>query len=322
MRLDGKCTLPRLSQTVFCCFGLIAGALASHFCLAAQRSFPTAQAGVAALAEAVKAKDDSALREIFGPDSGNLLHSGDAVADAQGRKAFNNAYDEHNKLVPEGDAKATLVIGKDEWPLPIPLVRLGERWRFDTSAGESEILKRRIGRNEIAAMKVCLAIVDAEREYAARTLDADGVPVYTSRIGSRPGKHDGLFWPSAEKELPSPLGKLLAEAADEGYTGASARRLQPYHGYYYRILTRQGSHAPGGEKNYVTKGKLIGGFAVLAYPARHGASGVMTFQVSDDGEIFAKDLAGRMSEPMTMVFDPDATWKREDVPSDQLDRDH
>jgi hypothetical protein len=279
-----------------------------------QRAFPSAEAAATALVQAVKANDQAALSAMFGPDGSKLLDSGDPVADAHGREAFAKAWDEANKLVRAGDARVTLVVGKDEWPLPIPLVRQGDRWTFDTRAGEDEILKRRIGRNELDAMKVCLAIVEAQREYAAHHLDHDGVPVYAARFVSRPGHHDGLYWPVAQGPS-SPLGALLAAAADEGYVEQGALRREPYHGYYYRILTRQGQDAAGGARDYLVKGKLIGGFAVLAYPARWGASGLTTFIASDDGTIYARDFGADTQATAQAVteFNPDSGWKREQV---------
>lgn len=296
------------------------GCLALSFALAsvtlqaasAQQSFPTADAAAEALVRAVKSGDEQTLRNIFGTEGSKLLSSGDTVADAQNRAAFGKAYDEAHRLARDGEARVTLVVGKDDWPLPIPLVEHDGRWHFDTRAGADEILERRIGRDELATMQTCLAIVDAEHEYATRHLDRDGVPVYAARVASRVGHHDGLYWPAKESETPSPLGALLAKAADEGYS--AARSLAPYHGYYYRILTRQGNGAAGGARDYYVKDRLIGGFAILAYPARYGASGIMTFLVGQDGAIYAKDLGARthaIAASLT-AFDPDASWKREE----------
>lgn len=288
-------------------------------CMAAQaeppqRSFESAEAGVQALVQAVKSGDEDALRAIFGAEGSKLLSSGDVVADAANRAAFARAYDEAHALTHEGDARATLVVGKDAWPLPIPLVEQKRRWHFDTRAGADEILGRRIGRNELAAMQTCLAIVDAEHDYATQDLDRDGVPEYAARLASSAGQHDGLYWPQADGAKPSPLGALLAKAADEGYPESAADRLQPYHGYYYRILTRQGKAAAGGARDYFVKGRLIGGFAVMAYPARYGASGVMTFMVDPNGVIFEKDLGAKTHAAAASIaaFDPDPSWKREE----------
>ncbi|MGA7750778.1 MAG: DUF2950 domain-containing protein, partial [Gallionella sp.] len=258
-----------ICASVICALGLAFIAPMESFAAAAQQSFESPQAGVTALIKAVKANDKSALRAIFGREGSKLLSSGDAVADVRSRMAFSKSYDESNKVVLEGETQATLVIGKDEWPMPIPLVKYPDGWRFDTVKGKDEILKRRIGRNELETIQVCLAIVDAEREYAARHLDSDGVPVYASRFTSSPDKRDGLFWPVQANGAPSPLGALIATAADEGYARPGVFRRNPYHGYYYRILTSQGEDAPNGARDYLIKGKMIGGFAIFAYPARH-----------------------------------------------------
>ena len=220
---------------------------------------------------------------------------------------------EANKIVLESDSQATLVIGDDEWPMPIPLVKSGGRWRFDSRQGEKEILARRIGANELAAIQVCLAIVDAEHEYAAQDRAGDGVPHYAARFVSTPGNHDGLYWETQTDEPPSPLGPLLAAAASEGYTNSEFRTLEPYHGYYYKILTSQGADAPGGAYDYLVKGKMIGGFAVLAYPARYGASGVMSFMVNHEGVVYEKNLGRRTAERAAEItsFNPDASWKKQ-----------
>jgi len=305
-------TCLRIARTIICALGLAFIAPTESFAAAVHQSFESPQAGVTALIKAVKANDKPALRAIFGPEGSKLLSSGDAVADARSRAKFSKAYDEANKVVLEGEAQATLVIGKDEWPMPIPLVKYPDGWRFDTVKGEDEILKRRIGRNELETMQVCLAIVDAEREYAARHLDSGGVPVYASRFTSSQGKRDGLYWPAQANEAPSPLGALLANAADEGYARPGVLRREPYHGYYYRILTGQGEDAPDGARDYLVKGKMIGGFAVIAYPARYGASGVTSFLVNHDGVIYEKDLGQNTKTVAAAIttFNPGAGWKK------------
>ena len=276
----------------------------------AQKSFDSPEAGVNALVAAVKANDQKRLQSILGPRSHKLVNSGDEVADVQRREAFVREYDEANKIVLDGDRKATLLIGDDEWPLPIPLVKYGSRWRFDARQGEKEILARRIGANELAAIQVCLAIVDAENDYAAQVRTSDGIPRYAQRFVSSPGKQDGLYWEAPAGARPSPLGPLLAAAANEGYAESGRRTLAPYHGYYYRILTSQGADAPGGAYDYVVNGRMIGGFAVIAYPARYGASGIMSFIVNHEGVVFEKNL-GRNSAVTAAgltSFNPDATW--------------
>jgi hypothetical protein len=280
----------------------------------AQKSFASPAEAVAAMVGAVRANDATKLRAILGPGGGKLIISGDTVADEQHRKEFVANYDASNQLRLEGDARAILLVGKDDWPLPIPLVKSAGDWRFDTRQGTEEILKRRIGRNELAAMEVCRAIVDAQREYVAKDQDRNGLLEYAVKFVSAPGKRDGLYWESnADGSDPqSPLGPLVAAAARDGYPRPATLELAPYHGYYYRLLTRQGKDAPGGALDYMVKGKLIGGFAVVAYPARHGASGIMTFLVNHDGVIHEKDLGkntAALAEKMTS-FDPDPGWKR------------
>jgi len=277
-----------------------------------QKSFPSTEAGSTALVEAIKSNDEPALGAILGPDGSQLISSGDNVADTQSREAFIKAYNEAHKLVPEGDTHAILVIGKDEWPMPIPLVKSQDGWRFDTKRGAEEILDRRIGRNELNAIQVCLAIVDAERDYVAKDPDGDGIPEYASKFVSTPGKHDGLYWETKSDEPPSPLGPLLAAAARDGYTNSESSSLEPYHGYFYKILTKQGKDAPGGAHDYLVNDQMIGGFAVIAYPARYGASGIMSFIVNQDGVVYEKDLGentAAMASQMT-IFNPDPSWKR------------
>ena len=278
-----------------------------------QESFESPEAGVSALVEAVKSNDQKMLRSILGPHSRKLVSSGDEVADAQNRQAFIKAYSESNKIVLESDSQAILVIGDDQWPMPIPLVKSGARWRFDSGQGEKEILARRIGANELAAIQVCLAIVDAEHEYASQDRAGDGVPHYAPRLVSTPGNHDGLYWETRTDEPPSPLGPLLAAAANEGYAESETKTLAPYHGYYYKILTSQSADAPGGAYDYLVKGKMIGGFAVLAYPARYGASGIMSFMVNHEGVVYEKNLGRRTAERVVEItsFNPDASWKKQ-----------
>ena len=278
-----------------------------------QESFESPEAGIRTLVEAVKSNDQKMLRSILGPHSRKLVSSGDEVADAQSRAAFIKAYSESNKIVLESDWQATLVIGDDEWPMPIPLVKSDARWRFDSGQGEKEILARRIGANELSAIQVCLAIVDAEHEYASQDRAGDGVPHYAARFVSTPGSYDGLYWETQTDEPPSPLGPLLAAAANEGYTESEAKTLAPYHGYYYKILTSQGADAPGGAYDYLVKGRMIGGFAVLAYPARYGASGIMSFMVNHEGVVYERNLGPKTAEvtAQTTSFNPDANWKKQ-----------
>jgi hypothetical protein len=279
---------------------------------AAQKSFASPETGITALVEAVKANDQPMLRGILGPHGKKLISSGDTVADQQSREAFIKAYNEANKLVFEGETQAVLVIGQDEWPMPIPLVKSPAGWRFNSPQGEKEILTRRIGRNELAAIQVCLAIVDAAHEYAALDVDGDRIPEYAPQFVSTPGKHDGLYWQTKENEPPSPLGPLLAAATREGYTDSVSKPLAPYHGYFYRILTKQGNDAPGGAHDYLIRGHMIGGFAVIVYPARYGVSGIMSFLVNQDGVVYEQNLGKNttaIASKMT-TFNPDASWRQ------------
>src|SRR5437867_1427780 len=278
---------------------------------ATQKNFASPEDGIAALVETVKLNEQAKLDAILGSHGTRLISSGDEVADRQSRERFLKAYDEANKRVLEGDT-ATLVIGKDEWPLPIPLVKIQGRWRFDALQGEEEILARRIGRNELSAIQVCLAIVDAQREFVAFDRDGDAILEYASKFVSTPGKHDGLYWETQLDEPPSPLGPLLVVATSEGYGSSDSQPLAPYHGYFYRILTTQGQDAQGGAYDYLIDGKMIGGFGVIAYPARYGASGIMSFIVNQDGVVYQKDLGKDTAAiaAQIAIFNPDASWKR------------
>ena len=210
----------------------------------------------------------------------------------------------------DGDAKATLIIGSDDFPFPIPLIRKGDGWQFDTAAGRQEILARRIGRNELDAIQSCLAYVDAQDEYADKDRTGAGPGVYAQRIISETGKKNGLYWPSSASGDESPLGELVADATKQGYRAGEGRT--PYHGYYFKILTKQGSDAHGGALDYVVSGKMIGGFALVAYPAEYRNSGVMTFIVNHEGVVFQKDLGphtAELAERMT-AFDPDPSWTK------------
>jgi hypothetical protein len=268
---------------------------------------------VKALIDAVKANDTKELLAILGPEGKDIISSGDEVADKETRERVAQKYEQKNKLVWEGDKKVILDIGTDDWPMPIPVVKKGDTWGFDTKAGKEEILSRRIGRNELDVIQVCLAYVDAQREYALKDRDGDGIRKYAQRFGSEKGKKNGLYWEAKEGEEQSPLGPLAAEAVKEGYILKKAGgNPTPYHGYYYKIITAQGKNAPGGAYDYLVKGKMIGGFAMVAYPAAYGNSGVMTFMVNQDGVVYQKDL-GKDTEKIASVmkkFDPDKTWEK------------
>lgn len=275
----------------------------------AQQTFASPDEAVAALAAAARANDQQAIVKVLGKRGGDIVASGDPVADADLRKQFVTSYDQKHQVKVDGN-KATLIIGNDDFPLPIPLVQRDSRWQFDTVSGRHEILARRIGRNELAAIQAALAYVDAQNEYAEKDRTGAGPGVYAERIVSTGGKKNGLYWPAAQGEDESPLGDRFAQASREGYQPGATPI--PYHGYRFKILTRQGSHAPGGALNYVAGGRMIGGFALVAYPAEYGNSGVMTFLVRHDGVVLQKDLGPQTSKvaPRMTSYDPDKTWTK------------
>jgi hypothetical protein len=280
----------------------------------AQQAFKTPDEAASALVSAAKAGDRKAIVTVLGPDGADIASSGDEVADAATRQKFVAAYDAKHQIAMEGDSKATMVIGLEDFPLPIPLIRKDGMWRFDTAAGRQEILARRIGKNELDAIQSCLAFVDAQNDYADKDRGV-GTGVYAQRIISSPGKKDGLYWPDSQGSDASPLGELVAKATAQGYRAGGGRT--PYHGYYYKILTKQGAAATGGELEYVVKGKMIGGFGLVAYPAEYRNSGVKTFIVNHAGVVYEKDLGprtGELAERMTS-FNPDKSWQKVDVPA-------
>jgi hypothetical protein len=276
----------------------------------AQERFRTPEAAVDALVAAAKAGNTKAIVGVLGPHGKAIVSSGDPVADKNTREKFVAAYDAKHEIEREGDGTQTLILGNDDFPFPIPLVNKRGEWQFDTASGLDEILRRRVGRNELAAIQVSLAYVQAQNEYASLDPGGLGPHVYAQRIVSRPGKKDGLYWPTAEGETPSPLGELAAKASAEGYKAGAAPI--PYHGYYYRILKRQGPGAPGGAYDYLVNGKMIGGFALLAFPAEYGNSGIMSFMVNQDGTVYQKDLGPRTAELAHKIdsFAPDQTWTK------------
>ena len=273
------------------------------------KTFASPDEAVGALMEAVKVGDEKALLSIFGPDGKTLVNSGDPVQDRNGREWFLAAYQEKHALSGDGERR-TLEVGGDDWPFPVPLVKAGDGWHFDTAEGKEELLNRRIGKNELNTIQVLLALVDAQREYASADRDGDGLLEYAQKFGSDKGKKNGLYWPTKEGDAASPLGSLVAEAVQEGYRKEGSKPV-PYHGYHFKILRAQGKDAPGGAYSYLAKGKMIGGFAFLAYPAQYGSSGVMSFMVNHDGVVYQKDLgpdtaaAGKIDR-----FDPDQTWEK------------
>jgi Protein of unknown function (DUF2950) len=288
---------------------IMASALMSSAC-PAQQSFSSPDAAADALAAAVKNGTKRQLLKVLGNAAEEIIDSGDDVADARTRNAFISTYDARHSIQAGGNQKATLILGTEDFQFPIPLVNRTGGWEFDASAGRLEILYRRIGRNELDAIQTCLAFVDAQKEYAEKD-HGDGVGVYAQRIVSSAGKKDGLFW--RDDADPSPLGELAAQASAEGYR--LEKNGTPYHGYYFRVLKGQGPDAPGGALYYVVRGKMIGGFALLAYPADYGNSGVMSFVVNHAGTVYQKDLGRRtyIFAKYTTLFDPDQTWKKVDT---------
>lgn len=296
--------------------GVLIGAALLFVCAPAfaQESFDTPEDAVTALVAAAREGDKEKLLDILGPAGEEVISSGDPVADSNARDTFVTAYDEKHSLEAEGEDANILILGGEDWPFPIPIVAKDGKWAFDTAAGEEEILLRRIGRNELAAIQASLAYVVAQNEYAALGMDGRRPPAYAQRIVSSEGKKDGLYWPSVQGEQESPLGALFADASEEGY--AFGGPPVPYHGYYYRILTRQGSGAKGGPFDYVVDGRMIGGFGLVAYPAEYGNSGVMTFMVNHDGVVFQKDLGLDTEELAGEIdaFAPDETWTKVESP--------
>jgi hypothetical protein len=278
-----------------------------------QKTFNSPGDAVGAMIDALKKNDTRALLAIFGPESKGLLSSGDKVADKKAGEEFIAHYEEKNSLEQVSDDKVILHVGNDDWPFPIPIVKTGKYWRFDTKAGKHEILARRIGRNELDTIKTCLVYVDAQHEYALRDRDRNGLLEYAQKFMSSPGKKDGLYWEANEGEEQSPLGPAVAEAVREGYVQKqTSDQPTPYHGYYYRMLKAQGKNAPGGAYDYVVNGKMIGGFALVAYPAKYGNSGIMTFIVNQDGVVYQKNLGkdtAKLARGM-QSFNPDKTWAK------------
>jgi Protein of unknown function (DUF2950) len=282
-----------------------------------QKTFKSPEEAVKGLMDALKSNDTKEMLAIFGPAGKEIISSGDAVAEKTERERFAKACEEMNKLEKETDNKVTLVVGKNEWPFPIPIVKKGESWVFDTVAGKEELLNRRIGRNELSTIQTCLAYVDAQREYAMKDRDSNKLLEYAQKFRSTKGKKDGLYWEAKEGEEQSPLGPFAAQAVREGYGGKKpSDNPVPYHGYFYRILKAQGKNAPGGAYDYVINGKMIGGFALVAYPSEYGSSGIMTFIVNHDGTVYQKNLGketAKIASSMTK-YDPDKTWEKVEEP--------
>lgn len=299
-----------------------------------QSTYASPDEAMQALARAAEAKDRAALSAIFGPDEEQLL-SGDDLQDTQDLNDFAKAVTESSQLEKESDSMYTMVVGKDSYPMPIPIVERQGKWLFDTKAGLDEVLTRRIGENELSAISICRTYAVAQWEYFTEgDWDNDGVAEYAQRLLSTPGEHNGLYWETAEGETLSPLGQLVADAREEGYrprpenpgatdrvgnglstTETRTRPRRPYHGYYLKILKAQGPHAPGGKYSYVINGNMIAGYALVAYPDRWGNSGVMTFIINQQGRVYQKNLGSdtaKLAAAMT-EYDPDLSWKLVDT---------
>jgi hypothetical protein len=287
---------------------LVLGLHGAAFAASAQKSFTSLDEAVNALVTAIRGSDRKALVEILGPRGTPLVWSGDDVADRAAFQRFVAAYERAHRLE-GGGGKVLLYVGDDDFPFPIPLVPDGPRWLWDTDGGDDELLTRRIGKDELSAIQVCLAYVDAQREFYSRG-HGTGLLEYAQRLDSSKSKHDGLFWETKPGEQESPLGPLVAGARAAGYPLPPRGAPIPYHGYFYRILFGQGPDAPGGAYDYVVKGHMIGGFALVAYPASYGVSGITTFIVNQDGIVYQKDLGTRTPQVASTirVYNPDSTW--------------
>jgi hypothetical protein len=290
----------------------LAGAPMPTAAQGARRTFPAPEAAVQALIDAVKAGNLDAVKAIFGPDSDDLIASSDAATARGNQQVFIAAAGEGWRLSEQEGNRRTLVVGNEAWPFPVPLVKVREGWQFDTAAGREEVLARRIGRNELAVIGICRTFVAAELQYAKEGRDGKPAGRYAMTFRSEPGRQNGLYWPTARGQKLSPLGDLVAQAATEGRTvNASSNAPSPFHGYFFKILTSQGTHAPGGAKSYIVDGEMTGGFALLAWPAQYNTTGVMTFLVGRDGVVWQKDLGMETSAsaPKINAYDPDrSTW--------------
>jgi hypothetical protein len=268
---------------------------------------------VQALTDTAKAGKIDDLIAIFGPEGKELVASSDAATARRNREVFTTAVAERWRLEDEASGGKVLVIGNEDWPFPVPLIKEGNDWRFDTAAGKDEVLTRRIGRNELAAIQTCRTYVNAQQIYAQLGHDGKPAGLYAKTFASDQGKQNGLYWPAAPGQKRSPLGDLLAEAAEDGRSaGGSSRQPSPFYGYYFRILTGQGPAAPGGAKDYIVNGELSGGFALVAWPAQFDVTGIMTFIVNHDGVIHEQALGpdtDRLARAMT-VYNPDPAWRK------------
>jgi hypothetical protein len=282
-------------------------------CGVRQKSYGSAEEATQALMSAVKEGKTRSLLQVLGPDSQSLVESGDPVQDQNARAEFVRQFDAAHALETDEQGRTILQVGADPWPFPFPLVEEKGKWRFDSTEGAEEIINRRVGANELATIQACLAYVDAQREYYLRNPDGNPLLHYAQKLISSEGKRDGLYYEVSPGEPESPLGPAFAKARDEGYLKEGVARPEPFHGYVYRLLKSQGPNAPGGAYDYVVHDEMMGGFALIAYPADYGNSGVMTFIVNHDGVVFSQDLGPDTAKVAGAItqYDPDGSWKRE-----------
>jgi len=302
--------LSNLKRCLIITFALAMGAGCAS---SKQETFSTPQAAVDSLVTALRTDDTQQLKKIFGPDSADVISSGDPVNDRLDARNFLAMYDQKHVFEPTPAGDLSLIVGPKDWPFPVPIVHSDDKYFFDTPAGADELLNRRIGRNELSAEQVCLAIVDAQRDYVTMRPMGGDLPLYARKIMSDPGTKDGLYWPTKEGEPPSPLGPLVAQAAEQGYTPRAANQpAPPYHGYHYRLLTSQGPHAQGGAFDYEVDGQLIGGFALVAFPAQYGNSGITTFITNHAGVVYQRDLGPNTEQIARSMptFDPGPGWTK------------
>lgn len=278
-----------------------------------QKDFESPEAAAQALVAAAQSDNPRALLEVLGKQAEPMLNSGDPVQDKNSRNRFLQAYTGAHALEANAEGVTTLEVGPDQWPFPIPIVRRDGRYRFDSAVGMEEIINRRVGANELATIQSCLAFVDAQREYYVRNAERDPLLHFAQKLVSSEGRKDGLYWPTSGGEPPSPLGEAFVQAHSEGYFKDGGSKATPYHGYVYRLLASQGPHAKGGAYDYMVRDKMLGGFALIAFPAEYGISGVMTFIVNHDGVVLSKDLGPMTTTSAQLIesFNPDPGWKRE-----------
>jgi hypothetical protein len=276
-----------------------------------QRTFATPEEGIRALIDAAKASNLEDLLAIFGPEGQELVGSSDAATARQNREVFMVAAAEGWRLVDQGANRKDLIVGNEGWPFPVPLVREGNTWRFDTAAGKEEVLARRIGRNELAAIGTCRTYVTAQRRYAQDGHDGKPTGLFATAFHSDPGKQNGLYWSAVRGQPRSPLGDLVAQASEEGRTLGTKTERAPFHGYYFKILSAQGAAAPGGAKSYIVNGQMSGGFALVAWPAQYDVTGITTFIVNQDGIVYEKDLGTQTATAAAAMtrYNPDASWR-------------